>query len=209
MTGGSDDDTPSTKVARLIEEYGLGEEFGRRLERLWTGDGVERRSLRDLADLVNRRLLKRALERADASTLDGEVSNLYRLLTDEDVSSGMRTETRTRLDREGVDIDRLERDFVSYQAVRTYLRDHRGVEHESPSDETRVESVAETIRRLRARVRRVTERSLEQLRSTDRLVLGDFRLFLEIDVLCEECGVRYGVLDLLSRGGCECRSGDE
>jgi hypothetical protein len=204
MTEGGNGGTPPTKVARLIEEHDLGKEFGRRLERRWTGDGVERRSLRDLADVMNRRLLERALERAGTSTLEGEVSNLYRLLTDESVSSGVRTETRTRLEREGVDVDRLERDFVSYQAIRTYLRDHRGVEHESPSDEARVESVEETIRRLRTRIRRVTERSLDQLRETDRLTLGSFRLFVEVDVLCEECGGRYDVVGLLSRGGCDC-----
>jgi hypothetical protein len=118
----------SSKVARLIGEYGLGEEFGDELERRWTADGDERESLRDLADAFNRRLLESALTAAGASTVSGEASNLYRLLTGDDVSSGMRTEARARLERDGVDVDQLERDFVTYQAIRAHLTEYRDAE---------------------------------------------------------------------------------
>lgn len=203
----SQDDTdarPSSKVARLIDEYELGPAFGERLERRWTADGTDRMSLRDLADLFNRRLLEAAMTRAEMSMVDGEVDNFYRLLTDDDVSSGMRTEARSRLDRESVDVDQLERDFVTYQAIRTYLREFRGAEYEQASDADRIETVTDTIRRLRTRLRSVTTRSLEQLRNTGRITLGEFRLFVDVEVLCEDCGAQYRVDDLLERGGCDC-----
>lgn len=202
----SDDGRPSSKVARLIDEYDLGESFGARLERRWTGEGAERTSLRDLADLFNRRLLSVAMERAGMSTVDGEVENLYRLLTADDVSSGVRTEARARLERDGVDVDALERDFVTYQAIRSYLKDYRGASYEGTTDADRIQNVTDTVQQLRARLRTVTEGSLEQLRDTDRLTLGDFRLFIDVDVLCEDCGAQYGVVDLLERGGCECET---
>ncbi|WP_338742179.1 rod-determining factor RdfA [Haloplanus salilacus] len=194
----------SNKVARLLEKYDLGVAFGDELERRWTADGEERESLRDLADRFNRRLLERALLSAGASTVDGEIENLYRLLTADDVSSGMRTEARTRLERDGVDVDGLERDFVSYQAIRSYLTEYRDAEYDSPSASDRVRSVRETIQRLRSRLRSVTEGSLERLQSTDRLTLGTFRLFVDVDVLCEDCGSQYGIVELLERGGCDC-----
>ncbi|MFC6837995.1 rod-determining factor RdfA [Halomarina ordinaria] len=197
---------PSSKVARLIEEYDLGAAFGDRLERSWTAEGDERLSLRALADLFNERLLESAMRRAGLSTVDGEVDNFYRLLTADDVSSGMRTEARARLERDGVDVEQLERDFVTYQAIRSYLKEYRNAEYQGTSDEARVEGVADTIRRLTARLQSVTEGSLDQLRRTGRLTLGDFRLFVGVDVLCEDCGARYGVLDLLERGGCDCES---
>jgi len=199
---------PSSKVARLIDEYDLGEPFGDELERLWTADGDERKSLRDLAALFNRRLLESALAAAGTSTVSGEVENLHRLLTDDDVSSGMRTEARTRLERDGVDVEQLERDFVTYQAIRTYLTDYRDAEYEEPSASERVESALGTIQRLRSRLRSITEGSLDRLRSTDRLTLGTFRLFVDVDVLCEECGSQYGVVELLERGGCDCGRDD-
>lgn len=196
---------PSSKVARLIDEYGFDESFGDRLEALWTADDGERKSLRDLAALFNRRLLERAMNDAGMSTVDGEVANLYRLLTDDDVSSGMRMEARTRLERSGVDVDGVESDFVTYQAIRSYLKDYRGAEYRT-DDVDRVEKVTETLQRFRSRVRSVTSGSLEQLRRSDRLTLGEFRLFVDVDVLCEDCGAQYGVVELLSRGGCDCES---
>jgi len=198
------DGGPSNKVARLLEAYGVDEGLGDELEALWTADGSERKSLRDLADYFNRRLLEAALSSADTATVDGEAANLYRLLTAENVSSGMRTEARTRLERAGVDVEQLERDFVTYQAIRSYLKTYRGAEYEGTSDEESVENVRETVQRLQSRVQRVVENGLTRLRSTDRLTLGEFRLFVDIDVLCETCGAQYGVVDLLKRGGCDC-----
>jgi hypothetical protein len=200
------DDTPSSKVARLIETYDVEKGLGDELEALWTADGPERKSLRDLADYFNRRLLEAALSSTSAATIDGEVANLYRLLTADDVSSGMRTEARTRLERAGVDVAQLERDFVTYQAIRSYLKTYRGAEYEGTSDEESVENVRETVQRLQSRLQHVVENGLTRLRSTGRLTLGEFRLFVDVDVLCETCGAQYGVVDLLRRGGCDCDS---
>lgn len=195
---------PTSKVARLIDEYGLGEAFGDELEARWTAD-EERMSLRTLADLFNERLLEVAISEARMTTLDGEVSNIYRLLRDDDVSSGKRVEARNRLQQQGIDVEALEKDFVTYQAIRSYLKEYRGAEYETQSDETGVDSVVETIQRLKSRVRSVTQNSLEQLRDKDVISLGDFRLFVDVDVLCEDCDTQYGVVELLKQGGCECR----
>lgn len=195
---------PANKVARLIDSYGLGGEFGDRLEALWTAGGEERESLRTLATRFNRRLLEVEMTEAGLSTLDGEVDNLYRLLTGDDVSSGVRTEARARLEREGVDVDQLERDFVSYQAIRSYLKEYRGAEYQHGSDSPRVETAIETIQRLQSRTQSVAERNLEQLRNIGRLSLGEFRLFVGIEVLCEDCNEQYSFVELLKRGGCEC-----
>ncbi|WP_224337621.1 rod-determining factor RdfA [Haloprofundus halobius] len=196
---------PNSKVARVIKAYDLGPEFGQRLERLWTGEGERRHSLRDLADRFNRRVLEAAMTAAGASTLDGEVENVYRLLTDDEVSSGMRTEARVRLEREGIDIDSVERDFVTYQAIRSYLKEYRGAEYERSSDADRVENATQSIQRLRSRAATVTEGNLEQLQGNEHITLGEFRLLVEMSVLCEECGAQYGIDDLLERGGCDCQ----
>lgn len=196
----------NNKIARLIDEYELGEEFGDRLEDLWTADGDERESLRSLADRFNKRLLGTVINDAGISVVDGEVGNLYRLLTDDDVSSGNRTEARHRLERNGVDVEQLERDFVTYQAIRSYLKEYRGATYENRSDTSRVETAIETVQRLTSRTRTVAEKSVDQLNNTGKLSIGEYRLFVEINVLCEECGTQYDLVELLREGSCDCHS---
>lgn len=197
-------DRPSNKVARLISEYELGSDFGDWLEQQWTSNGEQRQSLRSLADTFNERLLEVAIAEAGASTLDGEVSNLYRLLTGDEVSSGQRVEARNRLQQEGVDVEGLETDFVTYQAIRSYLKEYRGAEYDGPSEEDRIDNTTETVQRLISRTRSVVENSLDRLRRTSTIALGEYRVFVDINVLCEECSSQYGIVELLNRGGCDC-----
>lgn len=201
-----DGGTPSNKVARLIKTYDLGEGYGGRLEQLWTADGEERESLRSLADRFNRRLLAAAMTEAGESPLDGELDNLYRLLTDEDVSSGNRTEARKRLEQAGVDAEQLETDFVSYQAIRSYLKEYRGADYEQDDDTTSVERVIERVQRLESRTRSVARKGLATLRNNDQIALDEFRVFVTVEVMCERCGRQSGLVELLRAGGCECRA---
>lgn len=194
--------TPRTKVARLLDAHGL-DSLGPELERLWTADGEERLSLRDLADRFNRRLLEASMFDAGMQPLSGEVENTYRLLTAEDVSEADRTRTERRLDREGIDVETLRSEFVTYQAIRTYLKEVRGAEH-ATDDRPRPVIEAENLQRLRGRTTAVTEGKLERLAAGDDLSLGEFRVFAELNVLCEDCGSRYEVEELLERGGCDC-----
>jgi hypothetical protein len=202
----SDESTTSgrgrrSKVARLLEEYDL-EGLGAELERLWTTE-EGRRSLRDLADYFNRQLLQQTLEAETVQPLDGEVENIYRLLTDDEVSSADRTRIRRRLEREGVDVEALQDDFVTYQAIRTYLREYRDAEY-TPAETVPLERQATNVQQLRGRMVAVTEGHLEQLRDSGELTLGEFRTLADIQVICEDCNTQFDVLELLERGGCDC-----
>ena len=198
------EETIDSKVANVISKYDLDEDYGKKLEDLWTAEGDKRESLRTLAARLNKRILAGAMGDAGMTAVDGEVANLYRLLTDETVSSGNRTEARQRLAQNGIDTDQLESDFVTYQAIRSYLKDYRNTEHETQSSTIRTDDVIETLQRLQSRVRSVSEKSLTQLIAADRLTLGKFRIFIEIDVLCEDCGKQYGIVKLLESGSCDC-----
>lgn len=208
MASKTGESSPRTKVGRLLEEYDLGEEYGAYLEEAWT-DEDERTSLRDLATAFNRRLLATAMKEAGMATIDGEVDNVFRVLTTEEVTAGTRTEARSRLERNGVDIDQVERDFVTYQAIRSYLKDVREAEYEESKDGDRIERTAESVGRLRSRLTSVTESNLEQLRANDDLTLGEFQLFASLDVLCEDCGSQFTVDELLDRGCCKCADEDD
>lgn len=190
-----------SKVPRLIDEYEL-QGLGAELEQLWTAD-ENRQSLRDLADYFNHHLLTKCLNDANIQQLDGEVENIYRLLTADDISSAESTRVQRRLERDGVDVDSLKADFVTYQAIRTYLKDHRGAEY-SPTETDPIKRETTNLQKLRGRMVSVTEGKLEQLRSSSALTLGDFRTIAEIQVICEDCNTQYDILELLEQGSCEC-----
>ena len=195
-------DPTNSKVGRVLAEYGF-EEFGDELVRLWTVDDDERHSLRELADLFNRRLLRAAMVDAGLTPLDGEVENLYRLLTDDETSAGMRTQAETTLRRDGVDPAALSHDFVSHQAVHTYLTKYR--EATLPANETDpVENAGQVQQRLQSRLKAVVENNLRTLRDTEQITLGSFTVSVGVQVYCEDCGSQYAVTDVLRNRGCEC-----
>lgn len=203
---GTTDTKRSSKVGRVLAEYEI-EGLGETLERRWTGDGEERFSLRDLADWLNKKLLEVAMRRANRRPHDEEINNIYRLLTDDSVSSGVLTQTRSDLQRDGIELESLENDFVSHQAIHTYLTKHRGATH-TPSvttDEDRIESVIGAIQRLSQRTMRVSEDNLATLKNTERLSIGEFDVLVDVTVTCQDCGRQYEIVDLLEAGSCECK----
>lgn len=191
-----------SKVLRLLTKYNLGE-IGDQLVDRWTASGDDRMSLRALAEYFNHAILRAAMAESGLQPLDGEVANTYRLLTDDEVTEADRMRAQRRLEREGVDVDELRRDFVTYQAIRTYLTEYREVSYsEDTPERTAVERT--NIQQLRGRLLTVTDSKLDQLRRNDTLDLGTYRTFVDVTVLCEDCGERYDVDDLLDTGGCAC-----
>lgn len=205
-SAGTASDPTRSKVGRLIESYemtGAGEE----LEDRWLGRGSESQSLRSLADWFNERLLARRLERAGENPLEGEAANTYKLLTDDDVGAGARVDAETTLERAGLDPATVKREFVSHQAIHTYLREYRDVSKEADHGDPREQSRT-TVQRLRNRLIAVVENSLSSLRARDRIVLGEFDVLVEVTVFCEDCDTAVPVTELLDDGGCSCQDDD-
>lgn len=201
MAGDTDDGSrPRSKVGRVIDAYGL-EGIERQLADRWTRD-ENRYSLRDLAEFFNKRVLESALADAGVDTLEGELDNMYRLLT-EDVSGGTRVQARRRLERAGIDVDALEEDFVSYQAIRTYLTKYQDVEYER-DDTDPVENSRDRILRLQGRTQTVSASELEALASRDHISLGDFDVFVNVNVYCNDCETQVSIEDLLADRACDC-----
>lgn len=201
----SNQERGSSKVAQLIEEYGL-HELGAELERLWTLDNPsKRRSLRDLADQFNQQLLHEVLLKESMDPIGGEVENTYRILTEEDASTADRTRMERRLERNEVDVDKLRGDFVTYQSIRTYLKNHRGAEYTGNNEGDRCERAKENIQRLQSRTARVAESKISQLQQSEELSLNeDFRTTATVQIICEACGSQFTLQELLDRGGCNC-----
>jgi hypothetical protein len=198
------------KVGRVIDENGL-DGLGAELEARWTGEGGERYSLRALSDLFNRRVLEAALEGAGVRSLEGDAETRYRLLTDDDVSAGMRQQVRRELERAGVDVEGLESDFVSHQSIYTYLTDHRGATHPlnaEPEPEERIEREADKINALANRTRAVATDSIDRLTAAGLLDGDESSVFVDVRVTCEACGTVSSAASFLESRGCSCGEED-
>lgn len=198
-------DRTRSKVGRVVAEYGL-DGLGDELERRWTAPDDERESLRALAERVNRRILEAAMRDAGRTPTPAEVEAAYEALAGDDADAAARTRQRRGLERDGVDVDRLLDDFVTHQAVHTYLTEVRDASYED--EPTTVESERQTIARLRNRTAAVTESTLERLVASDRLADRDYEPLVDVGVLCRDCGRVTDVEALLEDGGCNCDPDD-
>ena len=193
---------PNSKVARVIDEYDL-EGMGERLEASWTGDGGERTSLRDLADEFNRSVLEAAIRDAGGTAVSSDVETTYRLLTDDDVSEADRMRKRRELEQGDVDVSRVCDDFVTHQAVHTYLTKYREAELPDRSAD-RVQRKIETLERLQGRTSVVAESTIDGLVNTEDISDREYEVFVDIRVVCSECGTGYAIGELIRQGGCDC-----
>jgi hypothetical protein len=189
-----------TKVEILLDEYEL-DGVGQLLETHWSASGSGGDSLRELANFLNERLLETAIRESSMRVVEGEVENYHRLLTSDNVSAGQRTEARSRLEEAGIDVEALLSDFVSHQAVHTYLTDRRGVEHEEKSHDERLAARRESLLRLQSRVETVTKSVIVDADATE---VAEPSVLVSVTVSCEECGGQYSPSALLERGGCQC-----
>lgn len=201
MSTGEDDTRPRTKVGKLIETYDF-EGFGDELERMWTASGDERKSLRDLATIFNKRILQSRIQRSEMSRLSTGVDDIYLQLTGEKGTSADQTRIQRQLEREGIDVETLRSDFVSYGAIRSFLKEERNAEH-SPSQNP-VKRDTDSIQQLRNRTMLVTETKLNGLVENDHIELGSHEVTVDINVFCEDCGRQFDVIDVLEQKECGC-----
>lgn len=194
------------KVEHVMKEYDLPE-LKAELEARWSAPDGERDSLRDLARYVNEGILEAALDRAGVNAIAGEVENYYRLLADEEVSAGRRAEARSTLEQHDIDVNAVEKDFVSHQAVHTFLTERAGVSYEGISAADRLRNAREAMARLEGRVQSVAERNVEELAGADHLEVGNVSVLVSLDVVCNDCGERYDFEALLEAGGFDCADG--
>lgn len=187
----------SCKLGRNLTAYGLDDLHEKIRERRSDGD-----SLRDLERFVNRSLLDGAIREAGADVI-GDVDGIYDALTDDDVSAGERTEVRERLEHAGVDIAAVEEAFVSYQTVRTHLRECLDVET-AREQRLSVDDARGTIEWARSRSEGIVGRTVQRLATADEVDAGDVDVSHVIRIDCPDCGTTASVDEFLDRGGCDC-----
>lgn len=196
----SETTTPNTKVARVIEAYDL-DGMGESMEAAWTGETGERTSLRDLADEFNEAVLEAALRDAGTSSVAIDTSSMYETLQGD--SGSETTRTRRRLEREGIDPDELSEDFVTHQAIHTYLTKDREASFSVDTDGL-TDRKTETIEKLQGRVSAVTESAISSLANAGELDQDGYDVIVDVRAICPNCGSDSAISELIRRGGCDC-----
>jgi hypothetical protein len=196
---GDPDANCGCKLGRVAGKYGLAPDD--RLVSRWVD---ARESTRELAEWFNQRVLEAVLLEAGLSPRDGEAENVYRLLTDEEVTSGMRIETRANLEREGVPVEEVEADFLSHQTVYNHLTVCLGASLPDPDTESRRSEAASKLGALESRTEAVAADTISRLDSADALTVGEFDVLVSVTVTCRDCHSQYSVRELLTGGGCDC-----
>lgn len=197
----TDDGRPRSKVARVIDAYDLAG-MGESLEAEWTGANGSRTSLRDLADEFNRAVLESAVRAAGSTPTEYDIAATYEILTGDDVSDADVHRKERELERDGVSVEELRKDFVTHQAIHSYLTEYREAELGDRSIDP--DEKIETLERLEGRTAAVAESTLDALVDAGVVSERDYELFVDVRTVCAECGDDYPLVDLIDSGGCSC-----
>lgn len=204
MTNPDGETGPCCKVGAVAETFDLFD-LDATLRDRWTA-GQDRSGVRELADHVNVSLLRSVLRTEREGALEGEAENYYRLLTDEDVSRGMRTEARSRLRDRGIDVEALEERFVSHQTVYRHLTGCLGVTRDTGSSdtETAVRDGLGTIRALQRRTEMVATSTFERFVRTGHVDIGELDVLVDVIVTCRACGEQFPLSESVAGQSCRC-----
>jgi hypothetical protein len=192
----------NSKVARVIEKYDL-DGMGEQLEAEWTGEYGQRTSLRDLADEFNRAVLDAAITRSGTKISETDLQSTYQTLTGDDIPSADKMRKERELESMGVDTDAVHSDFVTHQAVHTYLTNYR--EAELPERSDNAEQQAETLERLQGRTAAVTKSAIKKLPPDVENDESAYDVIVDVRAICSNCGTEYTATELLRQGGCDCQ----
>ncbi|WP_158853390.1 rod-determining factor RdfA [Halorhabdus sp. CUG00001] len=195
----------SCKVGRVAERYDLSDLDTDLQSRHDAGT-----SLRALATVLNKRILRTALERAggDTSTLvssDRGVDTLFDVLDGStEATDTERVRVKTRLEQAGVDVEAVTDDWVSHATIKSHLNECLSVDTSRETSITESDAI-DTIEWTRTRSENVIAETIERLQNAGLIAVGEPTTSVRARITCEDCGRSYAVRDLLDAGGCACR----
>lgn len=181
------------KVCRVLADREM-EEYEQRMAEHWHGESGTRMGYRQLAEWFNVTLLRREMDKAGVSTLGDEAESKYERLQD---GGTVAEEVRTVLERNGVPIEDVESDFVSYGVIRTHLTECLGEEYEAESGDWE----RDAIDRARDHAEQKISEAVAAAVSKGKLdAVGEVSVEVSVDLTCSETHVSVPVEQALRRG---------
>jgi hypothetical protein len=186
------------KVCRVLDERDMSQ-YEDQLVDQWQAEPPERKGYRQLADWLNITMLRREMDRAGLSTLGEEARSKYERLTASDEM--VADELATDLAGAGIDVDQLQRDFISYGVVRTHLQDCLDLEYTAESGDWETETI-EIAREFATQ--KVTQ-ATQSLHNKGELEGGNITVTVDVELECTSCHANVPVDRAVRRGYiCDC-----
>lgn len=182
----------------MLDQYDMGR-YEERLVDQWQTDGPGRKGYRQLAKWFNVLLLRREMDRAGLSTLGDEPESKYqRLQSGEPIAE----EVAAELANQGVPIDQIRDDFVSYGVIRTHLKDCLNEEISLSSGEWELEA----IEIAQGHAKQKISEAVRSLRNKEDLKAGGkTHVSVAAEIECEACHTRVPAMRAIRRGYvCDC-----
>lgn len=194
----------SCKIDTVIAKYDLDQPNPRYdtidnyLLTRWTGtDGREADGYRPLTDWFNKRLLKRIYDVHNRETIGTRIDSEYAALTDD--ATLMRQEVIDDLAQDGIDIEAIRSDMVSWSTMRHHLNDCLDGKKDTSAGDSGWEKRSVEIAHDQAVAK--TEKALRSLTSKGVLPSGESaEIDITIQLSCPHCPVRIPFEDAIKRG---------
>jgi len=182
-------DSCNCKLGRVVDENKIDlpqyNSVNNALINRWRGeDGYTAQGYRSLAEWFNKRLLYTAYERAGRETLGGRIDSDYEMLIGDNTLA--KEELRDSLISDGVSVDSVVDDMISYGTIRKHIVDCLGEEKKQQSSDTDWER--NSIDLAKSLTKKKCEKALSSLDSKG-VVRGAKDSTVEVDILlgCDEC----------------------
>ncbi|MDS0282700.1 rod-determining factor RdfA [Haloarcula onubensis] len=192
------------KVETLTDRYDLtvpgsgDQSLDEYLVTRWTGrDGRSADGYKSLTEWFNKRLLKALYADADRETLGVHLDREYELVTGEDDVE--RDELAAALAADGLDIERIERELISWSTMRHHLKGCLDAEKDTGEAATDWES--NTVEVARQRTEEKAQSVLSSLASKARLADAESaEVDVQVKLGCPDCSVRVPFDEAVDRG---------
>ena len=180
------------KLQRIIRKYdmvGYGEEIAKK----YTKSGKHRKSLRDLEEEINTKILDRATRDVPQITHEDYEDCVDRLCSND------RKLTKKKLDDLGVDGAEILEDMLTYETVRGYLMHHQNTIAEL--ERTKPKDTLQIVKKLENKVLMVVSNALERQYDRGNLPAAPM-IETVIRADCPECGAEIAVTEYLRLKTC-------
>ncbi|MFB6164362.1 MAG: rod-determining factor RdfA [Haloarculaceae archaeon] len=164
----------------------------------WTGaHGEDAVGYKELTAWFNKRVLARALQRADSETRPTALDGEYAALTGDDEDA--RAAVAEDLADAGVDVEAVRRDMVSWSTMRRHLKECLDAEKQTATADTDWERDSVAI--ARERLQEKVQTALGSLATKARLPEATKAdVDVQVTLSCPECPTRVQLVEAVDRG---------
>jgi hypothetical protein len=187
----------------MIHKYEFDkEEMDDTLVAKWRGEnGHDELSINDLEDWFNKQLLKLVYQEHGRPDPEYKIDAEYEVLAAEDVPEHKRAELVSELEAEGINVDALTGDFVSYSTIYRHFKECIDAEKGTDEVNTDTDWERDGLDLARENFRDRVTNSLRALSNKDRLAgYEDAELEFSAYLRCDHCPTRVPVETAVERG---------